>query len=357
MSLSALGLVACAVAAAATWVAVWVARRVDFVDRPGPSKLHVAPMPLGGGLGVAVGVTSASAAGAEFPDLTLLASMWALAALGLVDDARDLRARTRLLAQAVVALPVVISWAPRLGAPRSLEVALALLFVLGSISAIKCIDCADGVAAGVAVAGALWLGTLGGWSGAVGPLAAASAGAAAGFLLFNAPPARCFLGESGSTILGFLLSFLVLGVARDAPAGASLPGLAAAATVLMIPFLDFLLVHIRRLRAGMRSLGELMASTGTDHLPHRLLEAGLGPAAVAAACVGTIAVSGAAASLVLLGGVGPSLLGGLGVAVTFELSEMWLLRRRRTARAAPIVPELRQAGRDRWPRDGVATGG
>lgn len=327
-------LLACAVAAGATWVALHVARRVDLVDRPGPTKPHRAPVPFGGGIGVAVGVSAASAGGAESPDLTLLACMWALAALGLVDDARDLRARTRLLAHAVVALPVVFSWAPRLGAPRPLEVALALLFVLGSISAFKCIDCADGVAAGVTVAGALWLGTLDGWSGDVGPLAATLGGAAAGFLLFNAPPARCFLGESGSTILGCLLSFLVLGVARDAPADASLSGLAAAATVLMIPFLDFLLVHIRRLRAGVRSIGDLMASAGTDHLPHRLQQAGLGPAAVAAVCAAAIVVSGAAASLFLFGGLGASLLGGVVVAAAFALWEMALKGRGcRTPRA------------------------
>jgi UDP-GlcNAc:undecaprenyl-phosphate GlcNAc-1-phosphate transferase len=311
--------VAFAVAALGTWVAAWTARRLGLIDRPGPRKIHASPVPLGGGLGVAVGLT-AGLVGAGDEALLLLPSAWALVALGLVDDARDLRARTRLALQTAAVLPVLPAYAPALGLARPLEAALALLFALGVINALKCLDCADGVAGAVAMAAAAALGSLVGWHGGSAPVAAALAGAAGGFLILNRPPARCFLGEGGSTLLGLLLATLGLATVQSAPQ-AGRPAMATAvATVLAVPVLDFILVHARRYRAGTRSLRDLMASAGTDHLPHRLRSFGLGPRGVAATCAAAAATSGVVAHLALRGGlsgaaigavlVGAALLGG-----------------------------------------------
>lgn len=325
MSLTERALVAATAALAATLVAARLAGRVGLLDHPSPRKLHRAPVPQAGGVGVAVGVTLALQGAAE---ASLLAGVWALVVLGVLDDARDLRARTRLAGQAAAVAPAVLAYAPTLGAPRLLELSLALLWVLGVISATNCIDCADGVAASVAIGGGIALGALGGWAGTAGLLGVAVAGAAAGFLLLNAPPARCFLGEAGSTVLGFLLALASLSAASAVPAERALPVAVAGATVVAVPILDFALVHARRARAGIRRLADLMASAGTDHLPHRLATVGLGPRYVAAVCGGATAMSGLTAIAASQAGVAGVAAAGLGIAGAFFAVEAAALRPR-----------------------------
>jgi UDP-GlcNAc:undecaprenyl-phosphate GlcNAc-1-phosphate transferase len=317
-------MVAFAVAAAGTWVATRVARRVGLVDRPGPRKLHAAPVPLGGGVAVAAGLT-AGIAGGTVP-VPHLVAVWGLVAVGVIDDARDLRARTRLAAQVAASLPVAVLYAPHIGLPRPLEAILALLFLVAVINAMKCIDSADAVAGSVAVTAALSLGWLSAWEGPAGMASAALTGAAAGFLTRNVPPARCFLGEAGSTVLGFVLASVALATTAAAQPDRSLSVAVVTATVLTVPVLDFVVVHARRMRAGVRRLAELMASTGLDHLPHRLRTAGLGPRSVALTCAGAVALSGVAAHLCLQGGLIVSLIGGSGVVVAFLGAEIVLHR-------------------------------
>lgn len=323
MSVLGRALVAFAVAAAGTWVVARVARRVGLVDHPGPRKLHAAPVPLAGGVAVAAGLTAGLAGGVPVP---VLAAVWGLVAVGVIDDARDLRARTRLAAQVAASLPVAILYAPQIGASRPVEAVLALLLVLAVINAIKCVDSADAVAGGVAVTAALSLGWLSGWEGPAGMASAALTGAAAGFLILNVPPARCFLGEGGSTVLGLALASVALATVEGGPGDQTLSLAVAASTVLAVPVLDFILVHARRARQGIRRLADLMESTGLDHLPHRLQAAGLGPRSVALTCAGAVAVSGVAAHLCLQGGLMASLLGGSGVVVAFLGAEIALRR-------------------------------
>lgn len=334
MSLTLRGLTAFALAAIGVCMARMVSRRVGFVDRPGPRKPHAAPVPLGGGVGVALGLTVALARADVHPGL--LPAAWALVAIGLVDDAKDLRARTRLLLQAAVALPLAVELAPTLGLGRPLEVALALLWTLGVVSAINCMDSADGVASGISVAAAISIGSLAGWEGEPGVVAAALAGASGGFLVFNTPPARVFLGESGSTLLGFLLAVLALETSSVAASENRIALCVAAATVLAVPVLDFLLVHLRRVRAGVRRPADLMASADTDHLPHRIRAAGLSPRAVAVACAGATALSGMAARVAVDAGPVGSMLALLGVTAVFFGAEALLfgLGRRRRAPGA-----------------------
>lgn len=328
-----------------TWVGMQVARRAGLVDRPRPRKPHARPTPLAGGVGVAVGV-SAALASARILSGPVFVAVWGLVVLGLVDDAKDLRARTRLAVQAAVVLPVAYAYGSALGLPGALGVLAALVWILAVVSAVNCIDCADGVAGGVGVTGALMLGSLGGWTGEAGAVAAALAGAMAGSLFFNRPPARCFLGEAGSTLLGFLLAFAALATAG--PAGDDrIAAFVAAACVLALPGLDFLLVHARRFASGVRRISDLMASAGTDHLPHRMRAAGLSPAGVALACMAGTAFNGATARLAIEGGMGGALTGAVGVACAFFTLELILAgkARRISAHTRLAVPRGRPLGR------------
>jgi len=113
---------------------------------------------------------------------------------------------------------------------------------------------------------------------AVAVMATAISGACLGFLAFNFPPASIFLGDAGSTLLGLLLGAIAIAASRGAP-----PLLQAwiAALPLAVPVWDIVLVHLRRWQGGTRNLRALLESTGLDHLPHRLQQAGLRPRQVA----------------------------------------------------------------------------
>lgn len=325
------GLTGLGVAAAGTWIVARVARRVGLVDHPGPYKIHRIPVPLAGGVGVAAGVTAGVLWGGPSP--TVLVSLWALVAVGLADDVRDLRARTRLTLQAIAVLPALLEWTPSVGVPRPVEVGVALLWTVAAISAVKCIDCADAVTAPVAIVGAVALGGLAGWQGPSAALAVAVTGAATGFLVWNTPPARCFLGEAGSTVLGFLLVLIGLQAAGAAPPDRTWVVALGGPTVLALPILDFVLVHVRRVRAGVRRLADLMASRGTDHFPHRLAARGLRPAEVAMACSAATAAGAAVAHVsAAVGGV-VAVLGGASLSVAFLASEGASSGRRRRGEA------------------------
>lgn len=314
--------------------AAWAraARRLGLVDHPGPRKLQRAPVPLAGGIGFATGITVAFHGVHGYG--AILWATWALVVLGIADDAFDLRARIRLVGQAVAALPAVAVLAPNVGFPRALEVAVALVCVLGVICTFKCIDCADGVASAVAIPAAFALAGLGSWSAGVTAMAAAVAGAAVGFLVLNMPPARCYLGEGGSTAMGGALALVALAAASSvAPDGALRVGLASM-IVLAVPVADFVLVHARRYRAGVRRVRDLMASAGTDHLPHRLRARGRGPWGVAALCGGATAACGGAALISLSGGFSGVFIGACAVVAVMSGAE-YLLRRGNSPRSRP----------------------
>lgn len=330
MILAERALLASVAAAVGTWAAARVGRRIGLLDHPGPRKLHPAPVPLAGGVGLGAGVVAGIVGAGITHDV--LVGGGVLLVLGFLDDARDLRARTRLLGQAAAAFPVALAYAPSIGVARPIEVAFALLWILAVISAVNCIDCADAVAASIAIAASVALGSLGGWEGQAGALASAVAGAAGGFLFLNAPPARAFLGEGGSTLLGFLLAVLALAVTGAAPPDRSLATGTAAVVVMAVPLMDFVLVHVRRMRNGIRRFSDLMVSAGTDHLPHRLRAAGLSPWVIAAACAGATTVGGLAALASRRVGLTGAVLGGLGVGAALLLAEAAIEHHPRHAR-------------------------
>ncbi|RVC65460.1 undecaprenyl/decaprenyl-phosphate alpha-N-acetylglucosaminyl 1-phosphate transferase, partial [Mesorhizobium sp. M00.F.Ca.ET.038.03.1.1] len=124
-----------------------------------------------------------------------------------------------------------------------------------SCNAVNMLDHADGLAAGAAAAAFFGLG---------GDIGMAGAGACMGFLCFNYPPARIFMGDSGSLLLGAAIILL----ASERGPGSSLAWIA-------VPLTDAAFVIIRRLREGRRPwIG------GTDHLGHALLRIGVGSTAL-----------------------------------------------------------------------------
>lgn len=276
VELAAVGL---ALAGGLTPVVGAAARRLGWVDRPGLRKIHPEPTPHGGGLAVFAAI-AAGLVGVDGTDprvRVILMGGAVATLLGLADDRLDLPSRYRLAAQFLIAVTLAsLGVRAAITGVALVDIVLAALWLVGAMNAWNCLDCADGAAAGSGAIGCLALGVLAAHFGRdyVAATAFLSAGACAGFALYNLPPARLFLGDTGSTLIGLLLGSLsLLAVPVEVQAGAIPWG----CLVLAVPVFDFVLVHWRRYQAGVRSLRGLLASAGKDHLPHRLLVHGLTP--------------------------------------------------------------------------------
>ena len=187
------------VAAALAWISILGGRQLQLLDKPSAIKPHAQPTPYTGG--AAILGTLLVLAPFVGTDLRLLLGAAICWLVGAVDDVRGLSPITKLAAQ-VPAL-VIGSLAVELD-PTQRGVAVALGLIL--LNAFNVVDGLDGLAAGVAACPLLLLAFV----GAGGNVALVGLGAVLGFLLFNLPPARLFLGDQGSLLLGYLLWILPL---------------------------------------------------------------------------------------------------------------------------------------------------
>lgn len=242
------------------------ARRWGYVDAPSAARWHDRPVALMGGIAIAAALVGTLGVTGTAPALPGL--VWIGAGLvfgvGLFDDLWAVQPTAKLLVQ-MAAAGCVLATGQELwpAGPAWASAPLTFLWVIGITNAFNLIDGLDGLAAGLAAIAAAGLGILAGMGSdpASAGVAAAVAGAAAGFLVFNAPPARLFMGDCGSLVLGYLLAVLALAV----PSGGTLTAFLAPALMLAVPLADTALVTVTRLR-DQRPLAE----GGTDHLHHRL---------------------------------------------------------------------------------------
>lgn len=270
-------LAAAAVSAATVALLIPAARQLGIlVDVPNPRSSHRVPRLRGGGIGVVVGISAAlvvstrlsSAAGGGTRILLLGAGL--LAIMGLWDDLRGLSAWARLLVQVSVATVVTVSIGAlgRLPLPAPLDfplgpigIPLTVLWLLGVTNFFNFMDGIDGLAGGQALASCAGV-VLAGWSIDASRVSWIVGGAVVGFLLFNWPPAKVFLGDVGSMPVGFLLAGLPL----LAPEGQRSAAVLAAAVGLALFLVDPVWTLIRRARGG-RRLGE----PHREHVYQRLL--------------------------------------------------------------------------------------
>ncbi len=290
-------------AAVLTRAVIALAPRLDFVSRPSGERWSSRPVPLGGG----VALVLAMAVGLAWASLDLLVGVALVGALGLFDDRRPLSPAAKLLGQALaagwmLAGPLDPGPPPLLCAgPLALVGPLTLAWYVGMANSVNLLDNMDGSAAGVsAVAAAvLYLLAVGGDAPdpALAAAAASLAGAALGFLAFNFPPARVFMGDAGSLPLGFALAGLVVRLPR--PDDAPLRDLAVAALILGIPLFDTALVWL-----GRRGARRPFLQGGRDHVAHRLLALGLSERRTCLVLYGVAAALGGAGVAVARGGLG-----------------------------------------------------
>ena len=227
-------IVAFGVAVVATPLAMWLATRVGFVNEPGHLKVHARPIPYLGGAAVLVALVGPVVSARP----SLLVPLVLAAALGLSDDATDIPPVARIVAELAIGLSAWWVAAPH----RAGYALLGVVVVVVLINAVNFLDGLDGLAASVAAIGALGsFVVLSGWGAT---LAIALVGALAGFLVWNAPPARVHLGDSGSYLIGTALALLFLAAApREAPV------VSAAFLFVGVPVADTGVAIVRRLRA------------------------------------------------------------------------------------------------------------
>ncbi len=276
--------VALAVALALTPVMAVVARGLGIVDWPGDRKVHLRAVPYLGGAAVLGAMCVGVAVTAPAPDLlgdgrlaAVLAGAMVLFVVGLVDDVRGLAPATKLCAQVAVAVAVwwvglrVDHWSVVDGFTLQLgwlSLPLTVLWMVGITNAMNLIDGIDGLAAtiGSIAAGAIGFIALSTGQPEIGIVLLALCGALLGFLPYNMHRARIFLGDSGSLLLGFLLSTAsVYSTAKSA----TFVGLAVPMLSLGIPILDTVFSMVRRL-IERRSV----FSPDKNHIHHRLLALG-----------------------------------------------------------------------------------
>jgi UDP-GlcNAc:undecaprenyl-phosphate GlcNAc-1-phosphate transferase len=286
---------AAAISLLATPIVRFYARRLGMVDRPEARRVNTRPIARGGGLAIMLGFVVVSTAlivansfiGFHFVDhpqivkrpqiVALIGGAVLAAAIGLLDDWYQLRARWQfggqfVLAGVAVALGVAVTSLADPLEPHgtlliggAVGIVVTFVWIVGMINSMNFIDGLDGLSSGIAMIAALTLGVISLTSDPVEPYVAmfcfALAGALAGFLRWNFHPASVFAGTSGIMLVGYVLAVLsILGTAK----------IAVAALVLGVPIIDTFWIIVRRL-AGKRS----PFSPDRGHIHHRLLDLGL----------------------------------------------------------------------------------
>ena len=210
---------ALALPAAIAWIAIAVLRRsrlaTKLADVPNERSLHATPVPRVGGIGLVLGAFAVAGGFADSAIAILVACAAALAILSAADDVRSLPISFRLPAHIAAATVAILAIAAPAGAREGLgivEVALAILAIVWMTNLYNFMDGSDGLAGGMTLIGfgALAIAAAAARQWPLAFACAAIASASAGFLAWNFPPARVFLGDAGSVPLGFLAAALGL---------------------------------------------------------------------------------------------------------------------------------------------------
>ncbi len=284
-------LTAAAVAAFVAPMVAAVARKLRVVDQPdGHRKLHSTAVPLTGGPTLSIAIIASLATSLfVFPDvlystkgdfrflLCLAGAAAVIVLVGVLDDRFKLRGRQKLAGQflaAMIMVPsgIILRRIEVFGIPIEFgDVApvITIFWILGAINALNLIDGVDGLASttgivlSLSVAAVTYI--LGGRPDGL-LISLALAGALSGFLLYNFPPAKMFLGDSGSMLIGLILGCVALkcSVKQYAAAALIMP-----TAIWAIPIFDVAMAIIRR-----RLTGRSIYSTDRGHLHHCLTRQG-----------------------------------------------------------------------------------
>lgn len=288
-----------------TSLAKKLAQRFGFISRPVRDRFSARTVPLGGGIAIFAAITTIIIAGAlaikfllvpgrlawisksaninpadflgKINQLTImLLGIFILFALGLWDDIKHLGPFFKLAVQFAVAMTAASLAEIRVEffiENKIVTSALSAVWIVLIINAFNFLDNMDGLSAGIAVIAGSILFTAAAISGQVfvGGLALVLIGTLLGFLVFNFPPAKIFMGDAGSLVVGFFVAMLTLRTTyyHEAQSGRWYPVLMPL-VVMAVPLYDFISVTLLRI-----SQGKSPFVGDTQHFSHRLKKHGL----------------------------------------------------------------------------------
>jgi UDP-GlcNAc:undecaprenyl-phosphate GlcNAc-1-phosphate transferase len=257
----------------------------EIVDRPNEGhKTHVEPTPYLGGVAIVLGVTLISylalfISGFSLSRVALASSILIPALLvgvmGLIDDIKKLSPLPRFLAQnaiAIVSTLIMIS-TQTIGTPtdnKIFDFLITIFWIVGLTNALNFFDNIDGGASGTAAISAFFLFVLAllGSQFSIAALSLVLAGGTAGFLIWNKPPARIYMGDAGALFLGLLIASLT--VRFDPNPINQIASFSVPFFLLAVPIMDTTVVVLKRIVRGTSPF-----KGGRDHLSHRLTRAGM----------------------------------------------------------------------------------
>jgi UDP-GlcNAc:undecaprenyl-phosphate GlcNAc-1-phosphate transferase len=296
-----------------TFLMIRIAPKLGFVDKPGGHKVHANPKPLGGGVAICWAIIVPLLVTLAYLDLAgdqivrryadqpyiialvtggqhqtplslgFVGAILALHAMGLIDDRKALGPFVKLIGQIVIAAILVIGFKMRVLTALDSRlhmgiwpsVVLTVLWIVGITNAFNFLDNMDGLSAGVAaVCTTAFLVTaliIHQWF--VAASLALLLGSLLGFLFWNFPPAKIFMGDSGSLVIGFILGVLTVRTTYLTPGvdwAAGWYSVFAPVIVLALPLYDLIVVSLIRL-----SRGKSPFQGDTNHFSHRLVARGM----------------------------------------------------------------------------------
>lgn len=259
-----------------------LAFRLSIIDEPGGRKIHSTAIPLLGGLaiyaGLMIGIATNLCYLKRFAPFIIALTIIFL--LGLIDDIRGLGARIRLGVQTIASLVIIltgtrVSFLPDCWWGDLLEILITLVWLLGITNAFNYLDGMDGLATGSAVLNLYFFTNILFTTGQYGLalLAGVAIGPCLGFLPHNFPRARMFLGDAGSTLLGFFIASIAI---MGTWAGDNAVRLTVPIIILGVPIFDMTFTTIMRIRdKKIHNVVEWLKYAGRDHFHHYLVELGL----------------------------------------------------------------------------------
>ncbi|MFZ6027450.1 MAG: hypothetical protein ACOYYS_07015 [Chloroflexota bacterium] len=319
----------------------WLGFKTGRVSLPRQDRWHRQPTPTLGGVGMFLAFCLAlfgmylvyRQAPAHWH---LLAGALVMFALGVYDDFKRISPPAKLVGQLLAATIFVSGGETIHFFPWPIaNILLTYFWLVGISNAINLLDNMDGLAGGVSLIAALMLSYFN-WrmnDVGLGWFSFALAGSILGFLVFNFPPARIFMGDGGSMFLGFSLA--ALAVARQSQASSVLAIMGVPVMLFLLPILDTTLVTVTRLLRG-----QSPSQGGTDHTSHRLVAFGLSERQAVVVLYGVAVIAGLSAVALEARDYTDSLVLTPLVLIVFSLFAAYLAR----LKVVPAAPANQNAG-------------
>lgn len=284
---------------------ILISKKKNWFDKPDERKIHTTQISRLGGIGIFIAflislgtalIVSQELLRELSNHFPVLIGMAIVFAIGLLDDFFNVHALVRFIIQVTVALWLTLwgyrftsLWFPgmRLIMLGWISYPVTILWIVGVINAINMIDGMDGLCGGISLIALFSFGLIlmDRSQSFAASMATILAGSIVGYLFYNFPPAKIFMGDSGSNLLGFALAILPLMETQSVSKGTMVW---IAPTVLLLPIFDVFAAMLRRIRQG-----KSIMTPDKWHIHHKLLHLGFSTRSILAMIYSTCMVLGA----------------------------------------------------------------